>query len=132
MAKKQKKKTTRRALPHTARVPASTAAAEASVAVIEVPAGGTLQVVVDVGPMVVPYTIAYDGGTVIKSLVDQAEMVRLTPGSHLLGWQFAHTVKGWEHTLGFSINGGPVKVLEKKSEANKDTDHSIGIALVRS
>jgi len=131
MAKK-KRNITKRAKAHTATVTAATAAAETAIAVIEVPAGGTLRVIVDVGPMVVPYTVAYDGGTVIKSLVDRAEMVPLKPGSRLLGWQFSHAVKGWQHTLGYSINGGPVKVLEKKSEANKDTDQSIGIALVRS
>ena len=131
MAKK-KKKAARRARALTPRVSASAAAAEASVAVIEVPAGGSLQMIVDVGPMVIPYTVAYDGNTVIKSLVDRAEAVPLKPGSHLLGWQFSHAVKGWEHTLSYSVNGGPAKVLEKMSEAKKDSDHSIGMALVRS
>lgn len=131
MAKK-KKLTTTGAQAHTAAVTAATAATEAAVAVIEVPAGGTLRVVVDVGPMVIPYTVAYDGNTVIKSLVDRSELVPLTPGSHILGWQFSHAVKEWHHTLGYSISGGAVKILEKKSEANKETDHSIGIALVRS
>ena len=134
-AKTKAKKNTaaKRAGPIVARVPVSTAATEASVPVIEVPNGGTLQVIVDVGPMTVLYTIAYNGHTVIKAMVDQTERVPLEAGSHLLGWDFEHAVpEGWEHNLGYSINGGPVKVLEKKSAANKDPRHSNGIALVRS
>ena len=132
-AKATRKVAAKRAGPRVARVPVSTAAAEASVPVIEVPNGGTLQVIVDVGPMAVPYTIAYNGHTVIKAMVDQTERVPLEPGSHLLGWDFEHAVpEGWEHSLGYSINGGPTKVLEKKSAANEDPRHSNGIALVRS
>jgi len=33
--------------------------------------------------------------------------------------------------FGFSINGGALRVLEKKSEANKDVDHSVGAAIVQ-
>ena len=134
-AKTKAKKNTaaKRAGPRVARVPVSTAATEASVPVIEVPNGGTLQVIVDVGPMTVPYTIAYNGHTVIKAMVDQTERVPLEPGSHLLAWDFEHAIpEGWEHNLAYSVNGGPVIVLEKKSAANKDPRHSNGIALVRS
>lgn len=100
--------------------------------VITIPPGGTLRVVVDVGEMTIPYTVAYNRHTLIKSLVDRAEMAPLAPGAHILGWAFAHTTKGWHHAIGVSVNGGPVQILESKSEAAKDADHSVGVALVRS
>ena len=99
---------------------------------IEVPAGGTLTVGVDVGPMSIPYTVAYAGRTVIKSLVDRAEQVTpLHAGDRVLGWAFAHTEKGWHHTIAYSIDAGPVEILERKSEAKKNPDHSVGAAIVR-
>ena len=106
-------------------------AAVPEVPIIEVPPGGTLTIVIDVGPMAIPYTVAYAGKTLIKSLVDRAEAAPLQTGDRILGWAFAHAVKGWQHAIGFSINGGAVKVLERKSEANKDPDHSVGVAIVR-
>ena len=104
----------------------------ASIPVIQVPAGGTLKIVVDVGPMTIPYTVQYAGHTVIKGLVDRAEdLTPLENGDRVLGWAFAHTVKGWHHDIGFMTNGGPIQLLESKSEANKDSDHSVGLAIVR-
>jgi hypothetical protein len=129
---KKKKQAAKRAPARAPRVSASVASAEAEIPVIEVPAGGTLDVIADVSSMTVPYSVAYDGNTVIKSLVDCARPVPLKRGSFLLGWQFPHTGTGWEHTLSYSINGGPPKVLEKMSDAKKDPANSIGIALVRS
>ena len=117
--------------PAPARVSAAVAADETGVLVIDVPPGGTLEVVVDVGDMVIPYTVAYGGTTVIKSLVDRAERVPLVSGSVMLGWAFAHAVKDWSHSIGYSINGAPVVMLEERSEKAKDTDHSVGFALVR-
>ena len=117
--------------PAAARVSAEVAATEAGVPVIEVPPGGTLEVVVDVGEMVIPYTVAYGGTTVIKSLVDRAERVPVTSGSVMLAWAFAHAVKDWSHSIGYSLNGAQVVVLERRSEKAKDTDHSVGFALVR-
>jgi hypothetical protein len=125
------KRKTGTARMHEAAVPASAAAAEASIKVIDVPAGGTLEIIVDVNEMAIPYTVAYAGRTVIKALVDRAEPVTLRSGSNVLSWAFAHIVKGWSHQIGFSINGGALQVLEKKSEANKDPDSSVGVALVR-
>jgi hypothetical protein len=107
-------------------------AAVANVRVIHVPRGGTAEVIVDVGPMTVPYTISYTGKTVIKSLVDRAELLALAPGDQILGWAFAHMAKGWEHTVAISINGGDPVTLESMSEANKDQDHSVSFAIVRS
>jgi hypothetical protein len=99
--------------------------------VITVPPGGTLVVIVDVGPMVVPYTVSYAGQTLVKSLVDRAAAVPLKPGDQVLGWAFAHAVKDWHHTIGVSINNGKPIVLEAKSEANKDQDHSVTFAIVK-
>ena len=103
-----------------------------NVQVIQVPAGGTADVIVDVGPMRVPYTISYDGKTVIKALVDRAERLSLAPGDRILGWAFAHMLKGWEHTVGISVNGAAPVTLESLSEANKDQDHSVNFVIVRS
>jgi hypothetical protein len=98
---------------------------------ITVPPGGTLVVIVDVGPMTIPYTVAYAGRNLIKSLVDRAAPVPLLPGDQVLAWAFAHAVKGWHHTIGVSINDATPIVLEARSEANKDQDHSVGFAIVR-
>lgn len=113
-------------------VPLADSAAPAGLAIITVPPGGTLTIIVDVGEMTIPYTVQYAGRTIIKSLVDRAvEVQPLESGMRVLGWAFAHTQKGWHHTIGFSINGGALQVLEKKSEANKDVDHSVGAAIVQ-
>jgi hypothetical protein len=127
---RDRKLTTKNARRHTRRVTPAVAADAAEIPVIEVPAGGTLVVVVDVGPMVIPYTVAYNGTTVIKSLVDRAERVPVAEGDFILAWAFAHAVKGWLHRIGYSIDGGDVRLLESRSEANKDPDHSVGFALV--
>jgi hypothetical protein len=104
----------------------------ANIPFIEVPTDGSLRIIVEVGPMAIPYTVQYSGRTVIKSLVDRAEeVVPLEEGDRLLGWSFAHAVKGWHHDIGFSVNDGPVRLLESKSEATKDPDHSVGVAIVR-
>jgi hypothetical protein len=99
--------------------------------VITVPPGGTLLVIVDVGPMRQHYTVSYRGRTLIKSLVDRAEEVPLQPGEEVLGWSFMHILKGWHHTIGVSVNNGVPIVLESKSEADKDQDASVGFAIVR-
>jgi hypothetical protein len=97
-----------------------------------VPEGSTLRVTVDVGPMAVPYTVGYASNTIIKSLVDHSELVEpLESGDRVLGWSFAHLVPGWHHTIGVSVDDGPIQVLERKSEANKDPDHSVGLVIVR-
>jgi len=88
-------------------------------------------VIVDVGPMRVPYTVSYRGRTLIKSLVDRAEKVPLQPGEEVLGWHFNHMLKGWHHTIGVSVNNAPPIILENKSEADKDQDTSFGFAIVK-
>jgi len=114
-------------------VPLAEAAGPGNIPVIDVPSGSTLEVIVDVGPMAIPYAVHYGGRTLIKSLVDRAEDVApLQAGDRVLGWAFAHAVKGWHHTIGCSVDGGDVQVLESKSEAGKDSDHSVGFAIVRS
>jgi hypothetical protein len=110
---------------------AAAVANASNVQVIHVPPGGTADVIVDVGPMTVPYTISYRGRTVIKSLVDRAEPLTLAAGDHILGWAFAHMAKGWSHTVGISVNGAAPITLESLSEVNKDQDHSVSFAVVR-
>ena len=99
--------------------------------VIEVPADGTLTVIVDVGSMSVPYTVSYAGTNVIKSFVDRAEDLDLEAGDRVLAWAFAHLVKGWHHTIAVSVNEEKPIVLESKSEKNKDPDHSVNFVIVR-
>lgn len=110
---------------------AKKAAADATpLKTIKVPAGTTATVDVDVNAMVVPYTIALDGSVVIKSTVDRRAVIGPLPlGTHTLGWGFAHGIKGWAHSLTISVDG-TTTVLEKKSEANKDQDHSVGMAFL--
>jgi hypothetical protein len=79
----------------------------------------------------VPYSVSYAGRTLVKSLVDRAAVVPLIPGDQVLGWAFAHAVKGWHHTIGVSVNDGKPIVLEAMSEANKDQDHSVNFAIAR-
>jgi hypothetical protein len=122
---------TKNASPHKGTVSAAVAAAAAAIPIITVPAGGVLEVVVDVGPMTIPYTVAYAGRTVVKGLVDRAEPVPVQSGDLILAWAFAHGAKGWSHSIGYSLDGGAVQLLEKRSEAAKDPDHSVGFALVR-
>jgi hypothetical protein len=123
------KKATRRVASAPVSALADLSAAESGL--VDVPEGATLTVIVDVGQMSVPYTVAYAGKNVIKSLVDRAEDLDLEPGERVLAWAFAHLVKGWHHTVGVSVNGEKPIVLESKSEKNKDPDHSVNFVIVR-
>jgi hypothetical protein len=106
------------------------AALPPDVKVIEVPAGARVQVDVDVNEMVIPYTISIDGHVLIKSLVDRREDIPdMTPGTHRLAWGFMHNVKDWSHTITLRIND-TAQQLEKRSEAEKHSDHSIGVAFL--
>lgn len=124
-----KKKATGRVASAPVSALADLSAAESGV--VDVPAGATVTVIVDVGQMSVPYTVAYAGKNVIKSLVDRAEDLDLEAGQRVLAWAFAHMVKGWHHTVGVSVNGETPIVLESKSEKNKDPDHSVNFVIVR-
>ena len=109
------------------------AAAEAAEPVIVVPAGSRLEILIDVGAMTVPYSVAYADRTILKGLVDQVVEVRsLEPGRKTLAWVFMHVPKGsgWSHTVAYAIDGGTPVVLESMSEANNDPDTRIGIAFV--
>jgi hypothetical protein len=128
MAKKRSK--TRRAAGRAPTAPAAAAAA-AGIPLIVVPPGSTMQIIVDVGPMVIPYAVAYAQRTVLKSLVDRAELLQLEAGDQVLAWSFEHTAKEWSHSIAYSIDGAPATLLEKKSEADKDSDVSVGFAIVR-
>ena len=71
---------------------------------------------------------AYAGQTVIKSLVNRSELIDpLQPGAKRLGWAFAHVLKGWKHEITIKIDNRPKVVLESRSEAHKDKDHSVGV-----
>jgi hypothetical protein len=110
-------------------VAALKASLPAGIEVIEISANATVHVDVDVNDMTIPYTIAADGNVLIKSLVDRREPLPLSVGTHRLGWGFAHAAKGWKHELRLEINNAK-KLLEKRSEANKDQDHSVGIVFL--
>ena len=99
------------------------------VEVIQIPANAAVVVDVNVHDMGIPYTIAADGTVLIKSLVDRREPLTLGIGTHRLGWAFAHAAKGWMHELTLKINNAG-KLLEKKSESNKDQDHSVGVVFL--
>jgi hypothetical protein len=97
--------------------------------VIQVTRDAEVLVDVDVNDMVIPYTVAADGDVVIKSLVDRREPLVLTAGTHRVGWAFSHAAKGWMHRISIKVDGADT-LLEKKSEANKDQDHSVGVVFL--
>ena len=125
MAKKKKKKTS-----VSPKVAALAAALPDDIKVIDVPAGATVEADVDVNDMTIPYTIALDTGVVISPSSNRKESLgALTAGSHRVGWSFAHTEKGWKHVLNLVVNGKKT-LLEQRSESAKDTDHSVGVAIL--
>ena len=100
------------------------------IAILEARTDSKVEVLAEITNAVIPYTVAYDGRVLIKSLVNRREPVEpLTEGVHRLGWAFAHSQAGWSHTL-IAVIDGSSTVLEKKSEANKDRDHSVGVAFL--
>ena len=115
--------------PQNAAAVALKAALPPGIKVIQVPQGAEVQVDVDVNDMVIPYTVAADGNVVIKSLVDRREPLSLTAGTHRVGWAFSHAAKGWMHRISVKVDGADT-LLEKKSEANKDQDHSVGVVFL--
>jgi hypothetical protein len=108
---------------------ALTAALPPNVPTIQIPLGASVVVDVDVNDMVVPYTVAIDGSVLMKALVDRREPASLPAGVHRMGWAFAHATKGWMHKLTITVSG-KATVLESRSEANKDNDHSVGVAFL--
>lgn len=108
---------------------ALTAALPSDVPTIQIPLGASVVVDVDVNDMVVPYTVAIDGSVLIKGLVDRREPASLSAGVHRMGWAFAHAAKGWMHKLTITV-GGKATVLDAKSEARKDRDHTVGVAFL--
>ena len=93
---------------------------------IQLSAASKLEIITEVGPMAVPYTVAYDGKTVIQSLVSRRESIPIAPGTHVLTWTFSHALKGWRHTISYSVDGGEPRVLDSKSEASQNPDHAVG------
>jgi len=97
---------------------------------IDIPPNATVTVDVDVNDMTIPYTIALNGDDVLNSRLDRRKDISPLPaGTHRLGWGFAHTEKGWKHKVTLTVNGKAI-VLEERSEARKDVDHSIGVAFL--
>ncbi|HZM96009.1 MAG TPA: hypothetical protein VFB92_21450 [Vicinamibacterales bacterium] len=115
--------------PANAATTALKAALPPGIKVIEIPEDAEVLVDVDVNDMVIPYTVAADGNVVIKSLVDRREPLSLAAGTHRLGWSFSHAAKGWMHKIALKVDGSE-KLLEKKSEASKDQDHSVGVVFL--
>jgi len=100
------------------------------VMVIDVPLDSQVEVDVDVNAMTIPYTIALDTAVVIKSLVDRREPLPDMPvGTHRLSWGFSQTEKDWKQKVTLIVSGKKT-VLDEKSEANKDKDHTIGLAFL--
>ena len=89
--------------------------------------GGTLEVVVDVGEMVIPYTVAYDGTIVIESLVNRAERVPVKSGMNSARLGVRTRRQGLEALIRRLAERRSDVVLER-SEKAKDTDYSVGVA----
>ena len=130
MAKKSKRTKKSRSAPTITMAAAAGAALASAVPEVRVPAGGTLDVLVDVGPMTIDYTVSYAGEHLFSSLVDSTHPVPLVSGKRFLAWHFEHTQKNWTHAIGVSVNKGAVQILESRSETNKDSDSSIGFAVI--
>jgi hypothetical protein len=99
--------------------------------VLEAKAGEDLTVTVDVNDMAYPYSVAFDGTTIIFGFTDRKEIVsNLQPGVHGLGWGFAHGVKGWKHEIQAQVAKKKAVTLESRSEAKKDKPYSSSFAFV--
>lgn len=98
--------------------------------VLEANEGDSFLMDVDVGPMTIPYSVAFDGKIVMFGFTDTKETVTLRAGVHTLSWTFQHTAKGWKHKLGAKVGKKASVTLDEKSEAKKDNPASVGLAFV--
>ena len=106
------------------------AALPSDIKVFSLSATAVVTVDVDVSDMAIPYTIAIDRHVLIKSVVDRrANLPPMSPGTYRLSWSFAHVVKDWMHKVSVTVDGDTT-ILEERSEAHKDSDHSIGVAFL--
>ena len=106
------------------------AALPSDIKVFSLSAKAVVTVDVDVSDMAIPYTIAIDRQVLIKSVVDRrANLPPMSPGTYRLSWSFAHVVKDWMHKVSVTVDGDTT-ILEERSEAGKDSDHSIGVAFL--
>ena len=106
------------------------AALPSDIKVFSLSAKAVVTVDVDVSDMAIPYTITIDRHVLIKSVVDRrATLPPMTPGTYRLSWSFAHVVKDWMHKVSVTVDGDTT-ILEERSEAGKDSDHSIGVAFL--
>ena len=128
-SKKKKKKLKAAAKPAAAALTLEMAES-AGIRLIQARPGDTLTVLVDVENVSVFYTVAYDARTLMFALVDRQESVALTAGTHRLAWSFSHVQKGWSHKVSVRINQGAFQVLDSKSEAKKDSPHTVDFVVV--
>ena len=106
------------------------AALPSDIKVFSLSAKAVVTVDVDVSDMAIPYTITIDRHVLIKSVVDRrANLPPMSPGTYRLSWSFAHVVKDWMHKVSVTVDGDTT-ILEERSEAGKDADHSIGVAFL--
>lgn len=97
--------------------------------VLEGEAGDALIITVDVNDMQFPYSVNFQGSTLIFGFVDRTETVTaLQPGKHTLSWTFHHGSKKWKHEIKAKLGSKAVKVLDSRSEADKDRPFSVGVA----
>lgn len=101
------------------------------VVVLEGKAGNDLIVTADVNEMHYAYSVIFEGKTLIFSFTDRKEAVEdLKAGVHRLSWAFTHGAKGWKHEIKAKVGNKSFKVLESRSEKNKDSPYSSDFALV--
>ena len=106
------------------------AALPSDIKVFSISAKAVVTVDVDVSDLAIPYTIAFERLVLIKSVVNRrADLPPMSPGTYRLSWSFAHVVKDWMHRVSVTVDG-VTTVLEERSEADKDADHSIGVAFL--
>ena len=98
--------------------------------VLEANGGNKIKLDVDVGPMSLPYSVAFDGNVIMSGFTDRSESETLSVGVHSITWTFQHTEKEWTHRVRVRIGNKAFVVLEERSEAKKDNPASFGTAFV--
>ena len=105
------------------------AALPPDIPVFEGKAGDDLTIAVDVNDMQFPYSVNFQGSTLIFGFVDRAETVEnLQPGKYTLSWTFHHGSKNWKHEVTATLGQKPATVLDSRCEAKKDRPFRVGVA----
>jgi hypothetical protein len=103
----------------------------ASLAVLEGKSGDSLTLSVDVNDMQFPYSVVFESRTIIFGFVDRSETLPdLQPGTYVVSWAFSHRSKGWKHELTARLGQGAAKVLDSRSEENRDNPFAAGSAVI--